>query len=81
VGVTLKEIRMFIYDRILAGEFDNPDDWENTALEIRKALAKENDMENHPKEPQLFEIAWDLGHGDDLTEVIFVYERIAELLE
>lgn len=46
---------------------------------FQQALAEEFDMVGHPKEPILFNKAWEDGHCSGYSEVAYYYENLLDL--
>lgn len=47
---------------------------------FRLKLAKDQGVEGHPKEPELWKLAWDYGHSSGYNEVQSYYIDLVELL-
>ena len=48
---------------------------------FREDLKEEFGTQNSPKEPMLFEKAWDRGHSSGLYEVALAYSDLVELIQ
>jgi len=49
--------------------------------EFKARLAKENEIENHPKLDILFEIAWGFGHSSGYNEVDLYFSEMVDLIK
>ena len=50
-------------------------------VEFRKDLADEYGVTGHPKEPKLWNMAWEHGHSSGLEEVAMYYDELVELVK
>ena len=48
---------------------------------FRVNLAQLHGLQGHPKEPLLFDIAWDHGHSAGYVEVLQYYDQFADLVK
>ena len=77
--------------KIKNGDYINPivpnksiEDYREKEHEInkrfRKDLAEAYETTKHKKEKLLWEISWDEGHSNGLSEVLICYDKLVELL-
>lgn len=49
-------------------------------VEFRAAVEKEYGLQDHPNRDKIWRKAWDDGHSGGLSEVLNVYDELAELI-
>lgn len=50
-------------------------------MRFRECLAKVYNVSEHKNEPKLWELAWEHGHANGLSEVLNSYDELVQLLK
>lgn len=87
--------QLSVLDKLRAGAYENKapyshdravrEAWraedERIKQQFRQDLAAEHGVTGHPKEPKLFDLAWEHGHASGFNEVSIYYCDFVELLK
>lgn len=60
---------------------DYREEIKKNTTKFKIALFKKHSIEDNPKNDKCFEIAWDLGHSNGLSEIEIFFDELVELIK